>query len=190
MKIVRQISRPGVLFSRSAVLSTPCPVPKTAGIYAWFFKEVPGIIPTGGCVVHNGLTRLYAGISPSSPNSRQQLQKRIRQHFRGNAYSSTLRLSLGVLLQAQSQFPLRRVGTGNRMTFGRDGENWLSEWMEQNAFVHWIEHPEPWSVEKEVLNALSLPLNIQHNRHHPFAARLSAMRSATKANAHDMPVVS
>ena len=188
MKLIRQISRPGVLFSRSWVLSKPSPVPKTSGIYAWFFKETPGITPTDGCMTRNGLTLLYAGISPSNSKSSANLRKRLNNHYRGNASASTLRLTLGVLLQEQSGFPLRRIGSGKRMTFTRLGEEWLNDWMEQNAFVHWIEHSEPWKVEKDVLANLSLPLNIQDNRHHPFATELSSIRSQARMSARQTPI--
>ena len=48
--------------------------------------------------------------------------------YRGNAYGSTLRLTLGCLLADQLGIELRRVGSGTRLTFG-DGEQALSEWM-------------------------------------------------------------
>ncbi|MET9440781.1 GIY-YIG nuclease family protein [Streptomyces sp. NPDC006610] len=50
--------------------------------------------------------------------STQNLRKRVRYHYRGNAAGSTLRLTLGCLLGLE----LRRVGSGKRMTFGKAGE--------------------------------------------------------------------
>ena len=32
------------------------------------------------------------------------------------------------------------------MTFGA-GEQILSNWMSENAFVCWVEHPAPWEIE-------------------------------------------
>ena len=75
-------------------------------------------------------TLLYAGISPKDENSKQNLRKRITNHFRGNAEGSTLRLTLGTLLSRESDFPLRRVGSGNRKTFTHLGEQWLDKWMD------------------------------------------------------------
>ncbi len=117
---ITSLTNPIILYSRSAVLAKPCPVPQESGAYAWFFKDVPAIVPTEGCVAKDGLTLLYVGISPDKvgkPNSKQSLRKRITNHYRGNAEGSTLRRSLGVLLTEQSDFPLRRVGSGKRMTF-------------------------------------------------------------------------
>jgi hypothetical protein len=85
---------------------------------------------------------LYVGIAPrriSTRTSRQNLRKRIRYHFRGNAYGSTLRLTLGCLLGLQ----LRRVGSGTRLTFGPASEQTLSEWMAEHARVCWCETSEP-----------------------------------------------
>ena len=149
MDPVKSLTHPHILHSRSAVLADPCPVPTKAGAYAWFLKEIPGATPTDGCLTKDNLSLLYVGISPDKigkPNSRQNLRKRITNHYRGNAEGSTLRRSLGVLLTRQSDFPLRRVGSGNRLTFTHLGEQWLDGWMEKNAFVCWVEHPTPWDM--------------------------------------------
>ncbi|MFD6277776.1 GIY-YIG nuclease family protein [Streptomyces sp. NPDC060209] len=84
---------------------------------------------------HPGLVAgrlLYVGIAPrymANRTSTQNLRKRVRYHFRGNAAGSTLRLTLGCLLGLE----LRRVGGGKRMTFGKEGEAALSQWMAENA---------------------------------------------------------
>jgi hypothetical protein len=95
---ITSLINPIILYSRSAVLAKPCPVPQEPGAYAWFFKDVPAIVPTDGCVTKGDLTLLYVGISPDKigkPNSKQNLRKRITNHYRGNAEGSTLRKSLG-----------------------------------------------------------------------------------------------
>lgn len=49
------ISSRVALFSRDDVLSRPCPVPRSAGVYAWYFAAIsPGIDPTG-CHQADGL---------------------------------------------------------------------------------------------------------------------------------------
>jgi hypothetical protein len=188
---LKTLTNPIILYSRSAVLAKPCPVPQEPGAYAWFFKEVPFNVPTDGCITKDGLTLLYVGISPdkvSKPNSTQNLRKRITNHYRGNAEGSTLRRSLGVLLTEQSDFPLRRVGSGNRMTFTHLGEQWLDGWMETNAFVSWVKHSEPWELEEELLETLSLPLNIKGNKDHLFADTLSQLRKDAIRQAREMPI--
>ena len=177
-----------ILYSRTAVLSKPCPVPEERGLYAWYFKAIPPNVPTDECATKDGLTLLYVGISPKDEISTQNLRKRITNHYRGNAEGSTLRLTLGTLLAKQSEFPLRRVGSGKRMTFTHLGEQWLDKWMEENAFVCWVKHPAPWEVEKEIFETVSLPLNIQGNGHHLFSVKLSNLRKEAKQQAREMPV--
>jgi len=95
---MKTLTDPSVFYSRPEVLSKPSPVPAERGLYAWFFKEVPGITPMDGCIVKDNLTLLYVGISPKNDTSTQNLRKRITYHYQGNAEGSTLRQTLGVLL--------------------------------------------------------------------------------------------
>ena len=71
------------------------------------------------------------------------------------------------------------------MTFTHIGEQWLDEWMEKNAFVCWVKHPEPWELEKDLLKTISCPLNIQGNKDHLFADRLSELRKEAKRVARE-----
>ena len=58
--------------------------------------------------------------------------------------------ALGCLLAQQFGIELRRVGSGKQMTFG-GGEQTLSNWMSENAFVCWVEHPAPWQIESALI---------------------------------------
>ena len=174
---------PVKLWIRNEILNQkPCPVPAASGVYAWYFKQFPAMILTQDCHQQNNLTLLYVGIAPSRPQSSNNLRKRIKQHLRGNAYGSTLRLSLGCLLADELGIKLRCVGSSKRKTFG-PGEATLSAWMAANAFVTWTEHPEPWHLEDELIRELSLPLNLRGNERHPFYPQLAALRKRHKANA-------
>ena len=180
------------LYSRDEVLSNPCPVTRVNGVYAFFFKEVPPGVPVDGCFTHDGLTLLYIAGSPDKKgkaNSTQTLQQRVRYHFKGNADGSTLRRSLGILLAKESGYPLRRVGSGKKMTLTNKGEQCLDRWMQENAFVTWIENEEPWDLENQLLNSLSIPLNIQGNKHHPYASLLAQIRSQAIVQAEEADVV-
>ncbi len=46
----RLLTAPTRLFPRSEVLQKPSPVPSANRCYAWYFREVPKIVPTRGCV--------------------------------------------------------------------------------------------------------------------------------------------
>ncbi len=188
---LESITNPVALYSRPEIISTPSRPPSVPGIYAWFFKDIPGNTLIDDCVTKGPLTLLYVGISPDKigkPNSRQNLRRRITTHFQGNAEGSTLRRSLGVLQAEKSGYPLRRVGSGKRMTLTHSGEQWLDDWMTENAFVCWLEHQAPWEFEDELLGSLSLPLNIKGNRDHPFARVLTEARIQAIRNAREWPI--
>jgi hypothetical protein len=185
---------PDKLWSRSEILTSQSPVPKSAGIYAWYFKQIPPTISIDDCHSISDLALMYVGISPKAnplngaPPSKQNLHKRIRYHMQGNAEGSTLRLTLGCLLSDRLGIQLRRVGSGSRKTFS-DGEHVLSKWMTENAFVAWAECDEPWKHEEQIIPELSLPLNLQHNNDHPFYSHLKAIRRESKQLADSLPII-
>ena len=152
------------------------------------FREVPPLVPTDGSIVYNGFTLLYAGIAPKAPPmndtrpSERTLWHRIRYHVHGNAYGSTLRLTLGCLLAERLGIELRRVGRGKRRTFA-EGEAKLSEWMGENARVCWIETSQPWLLEAKLIASVCLPLNLDQNRSHAFPTTLSGIRREAKRRA-------
>jgi len=74
------------------------------------------------------------------PASRQGLRKPLRQHYARSAEAST-----------------------PRTTFV-DGEQVLSAWMAENAFVSWVMRERPWDLEGDLIRELDLPLNLQGNR--------------------------
>jgi len=97
-------------------------------------------------------------------------------------------LTLRCLLNEALGIALRRVGSGRRFTFA-DGERRLSEWTGQNAFVAWVVDPEPWRLEEKLIGDLSLPLNLDLNKAHPFHDVLSGIRKSAKEKARSLPVV-
>ena len=62
MPSLTTLTKPPLLFSRSAVLSKPCPVPQEWGVYAWFFKKIPDNVPTDMCMSKDGLTSVYRAL--------------------------------------------------------------------------------------------------------------------------------
>ena len=85
------------IHSRAEVLARPCPVPREPGVYGWWFRDLPADINIANCETRDGLTLLYAGISPKKPPSngrapsKEALRSRINTHYTGNAEGSTLR---------------------------------------------------------------------------------------------------
>lgn len=191
---VEELLSPVKLWSREEVVDArPSPVPQSAGVYAWYFRSLPGPIDVAASHHHSRLPLLYVGIAPKKPyadgrTSSSTLRQRVTYHYRGNAEGSTLRLTLGCLLSDRLGIELRRVGTGKRRTFS-NGEQALSEWMQANAFVCWVDHPEPWSLEEELIARYDLPLNLDQNRRNAFHPELTAVRKAAKARADTLPVL-
>lgn len=177
------------LWSPAEICSRPSPAPRGPGIYSWFLEQVPPEVPQEGCVRHGSATLLYLGVAPSRPDSRSNVRKRLRSHLRGNASGSTLRLSLGCLLAEDLRIQLRRVGRTQRLTFS-EGESRLSAWLDENALIAWVEIAAPWRFEKELIGAVSLPLNLDLNQAHPFHERLHAVRREARAAARKLPVLS
>lgn len=192
--IVEQLTNPVKLWSRNELLVRPCPIPRRAGAYAWYFRDLPDAVDPSGCVPVGDLTLLYVGISPKAPPkdgkppSRQTLRSRIHKHYRGNASGSTLRLTLGCLLAEKLGIELRRVGSRQRRTFSQ-GERLLSAWMEANALVCWAECNEPWIVEEQLIRTISPPLNLDQNACHAFRSVLKVIRKEAADRARELPVV-
>jgi hypothetical protein len=135
------------------------------------------------------LTLLYVGISPKKSATGKKpsdghIQSRICYDMgksgRENAEGSTLRMSLGCILSQSLGIRLRRLG--KRFTFGR-GEVALSNWLERNARVLWIPHPQPWLLEDRLIAECVHPLNLKGNARHPFYRILRTIRSDAKAAA-------
>jgi len=181
------------VYSCEDVLARPSPVPAQDGAYGWWFRKLPPLVGANGCCQHRGLWLLYAGISPNRPPqngrppSKQTLRDRIKHHYTGNAEGSTLRKTLGCLLADDLVIQLRRVGSGNRMTFV-EGEQALSAWMANNAYVSWVVRNRPWELEDELIAALDLPLNLQGNPHHRFHS-VRRVRARCVAQARALPVL-
>ena len=174
------------LWSRTEIIAEPCLVPRSPGVYAWFFREIPPHVPTAGCVQRDGLTLLYVGISPQKPTpgkkpSKETIRSRLRDHMgKTNAEGSTVRMTLGCLLSDTLGIRLQRPG--KRFTFG-DGEAVLSAWIGRNALIAWTLDPEPWHLEDRLIARLDLPLNLKGNTRHPFYPTLKTIRSHAKAAA-------
>ena len=71
------------------------------------------------------------------------------------------------------------------MTFS-NGEQALSDWMNDNEFVTWTTSDEPWEIEHKFIETVSLPLNLDQNRHHEFYSTLSDLRKRAKEHARNL----
>ena len=67
------------------------------------------------------------------------------------------------------------------------GEQRLSAWMAENAYVSWIVCQRPWDLEDNLITALDLPLNLMGNEHNQFHSVLTEARAKCVARARDLP---
>lgn len=65
--LVEAFAKPDRIWTRAEVLASTSPVPAKGGVYGWWFRKLPAVIDTSGCVKRDGLTLLYVGISPQPP---------------------------------------------------------------------------------------------------------------------------
>ncbi|WP_342772775.1 GIY-YIG nuclease family protein [Actinokineospora cianjurensis] len=165
-----------------------------AGLYGWFFDEVPPVVPLPEGLAGAPWKLLYVGIAPKpaplngARPSKRTIRHRVREHLKRNAEASTLRLTLGCLLADQLGLELRRVGSGNRLTFVH-GEQVLNKWLDAHARVSYLAVESPREVEKAVIEREYLPLNLSDNRHNPFFEELTRIRKDAKAAARALPVL-
>lgn len=193
-RLAPELLAPPHLHERAEVLVRPSPVPAAPGVYAWYFDVAPGRVPCREAHEWQRHRLLYVGIAPRQPAAnggptRRTLRHRIREHYRGNAYGSTLRLTLGCLLGLELRriASRKRPGTAKRMTFGRDGERQLDTWMEEHARVVWLACADAWHLERELLSRLAPPLNLDANAGSTFRAELRAVRDEARARARALP---
>lgn len=99
-----------------------------------------------------------------------------------------MRKTLGCLLADELGIQLRRVGSGNRVTFV-EGEQVLSAWMAENAYVSWVVLDRPWELEEELIAALDVPLNLKENSRNQFHPVLTQARAQCLARAWTLPVL-
>jgi hypothetical protein len=62
--------------------------------------------------------------------------------------------------------------------------------MADNAYVTWVETERPSLVEQQFIVSVSLPLNLDQNRHQAFHQRLTKVRADARMTARMLPVVS
>lgn len=168
-------------YRREEVLAKPYPVPAEPGVYGWWFKTLPADIDVSNCIRRDdGLVLLYAGISPSKPSSagvasKQNIRRRIKLHYAGDALVSTSRKSLGSLLSNELGIKLGRFGLTERQVrycstavVGVDGR--------QRAGVLGS-FTRNRGCEGEMIETVDLPQYID-GAHNPFRKTSKVMRRA------------
>lgn len=171
------LSNPPICYAPSLLIDKRQRIPKTKGIYAWYFAHNSLKVPSDSYFKVDDFELVYIGIAGKKPESKGHLRSRIfNQHITGNAEGSALRLNLGILLRRQG-FSIELIRKGIKEVEWSD-EDSLTEWICKNAIVAWIEHKHPWLVEEQILKSfgLLLPLNYKNNENNKFAQDLKHER--------------
>ena len=153
----------------------------SAGMYAWWGdghardtlgEEIGAVLPPLLYVGQAGATKW-----PSGKRSSATLASRIgQQHVRGNARSSTFRLTVSALLL--NRFGLVAV---TRRRLDRPSNQRVSEWIAEHLQVAVAPFNDPdalAAVEAEVVGHLDPPLNLGHCLPSNARARLTELRRA------------
>ena len=180
--IFKWLSNPPIIYAASTLKENKKLIPKTKGIYAWYFAREELDVPTNSYFTVKDFELLYVGIAGKKLEGKGNLRSRIgSQHITGNAEGSSLRFNLGILLQRKG-FPitlekksLKRIQWSN--------EDALTNWICDNAWVAWIEHKSPLLVEKIAVENFGrlLPLNYEHNEKNIFAQNLKKERDEMRS---------
>jgi len=160
--------------SRAVAPAVDGGVPAEPGLYAWWAPPgaVPGIV--GPPHPSAALELLYIGLARSGGAARSTLRSRVvGQHIRGTTGQSTLRRGLASLLGEREGWRTRWT---TRPVLINQDELRLSEWMVERLQLTWAVHPQPWTVEDDVIEALLPPLNQAANRGHPLHEHVRAAR--------------
>lgn len=166
-EVFEKLANPKELWSYSRLVGKDNPVSQKGGVYGWYFKKLPpDVREDKKYKTKNGKTLLYVG-------SGKNLSNRMEKHRRASGRNSTLRRSLNVL------FYEKEILSG---TSDSDKKNKIKKWMEENAFVCFVEHDDYENIEKEVIAIGWLPLNIKHSLN-PFSCELGKRRCLAKLKA-------
>lgn len=128
-------------------------LPAASGLYAWW--AAPEILPHLPGPTHphqEDLRLLYVGIAS---NLRRRI---IGNHLRRSA-NSTLRRTLAGLLLAEHGYRTERT---DRVVLIAQDEARLTNWMHTHCQLTWCHHPDPATVEPDVIAQWTPPLNLDH----------------------------
>jgi hypothetical protein len=132
-----------------------CLISRCAGIYAWFAPPEALLFPLGNPgSTSAGLALIYIGKAIKSGG----LSRRLRAHFSRDAGHSNFRLHLGVALADTLNLELLHAHHPDWLPAGEDI---LSEWLDVNAGLSWLEMSDPQAslAETALIDELDPPLN-------------------------------
>ena len=183
---LNDLLNPDALLPVKDVLADRTRIPAQAGVYGWWFRDGPPMVPLEGTVEKDGYRLLYVGIAPRRPSragstSNSTLRQRLAgNHLGGSLSSSTVRRTLAALLQDELGLQVGRRASG-KLVMPKDNERKLTDWMADHAALSLMASSAPWQIEDALLRSdLRLPLNLAGSSH-AFRPTLSSLRSKLAA---------
>lgn len=146
-------------------------VPTGAGVYAWFFASCLGFDEAAQRPMRDGMSLLYIGKARS-------LRKRLLNHCRNSSGGSTLRRSIGSLLLQDLGLIARQVGARRKLSFVRESEQVLSDWLAAHAAVTWVQCDRAGELESWLIGHHRPPMNLMGNRGAEASRLLQARTTA------------
>ena len=151
-----------------------------AGLYSWWGDDEARRVLAAGLEVDVLPQLLYAGQAgatkwPSGKRSKATLRSRIgQQHIRGNARSSTFRLTLSTILLVELGLT---PAPGGRLTPESNGvvSGWIAAHL-RVAIARFPDRDRLGVVESAVVAQLDPPLNLDHCTPSAIRARLTELR--------------
>jgi len=159
-------------------------LPDAAGVYVFFWAR-PLIPLCDYCAEAETispeieLVPLYTGASADS------LRMRIKRHVLGDTRGSTLRASLGLLLQAHLNLTIIPIPTKAYFCF--EPEQRLTDWIVSNTVIGHFETDDPFGLEKGMLADEAGLLNIQGCPATEISVRLKTLRSNASGRLLPLP---
>ena len=150
-------------------------LPAEPGLYAWWapaavFPDLPGQPNSSS----PELRLLYLGITT------RPLRKRITSEHLARSRKSTLRRTLAGLLLVQEGY---RTQWTDRVVLVPEDEVRLTTWMRRHLWLTTALHPEPRTVERQLIERLRPPLNIKGAEASPIRSTIQNARIAYFASA-------
>lgn len=152
-------------------------IPDEKGVYLMLLRKGSKLPKTEcdyNCQKVFGKEVVYVGISNSSLRKRD-----FKQHFNGNAGSSTLRKSIGSLFKFKKISRSLNQDDG-KTKFNEKDEQFISNWMKSNLEFYYLVCNNTNATEEYLIEKLNPPLNISKNysqENLEFRKSLSILRS-------------
>jgi hypothetical protein len=155
-----------------------------AGLYSWW-ADAHALSSLGRVLGEELQPLIYVGQAgatkwPSGKKSAATLGSRIgSQHIRGNARSSTFRLTISSLLRETQALEVK----GGRLEPASNSR--ISHWISEHLRVAIVAFPDRDTlgvIEEGVVAAIDPPLNLDHCAPSPVRAQLRTLRAVMRTN--------